>query len=366
MNHVAIDLGGRESQICARSSDGTIIEERRCKTKALTSYLRGMPKSRVIIETCAEAFAVADVALASGHEARVVPATLVRALGVGARGIKNDLRDARTLSEVSCRIDLPSVHIPAEASRRIKTECGMREALVSARTQMINTVRGWLRATAAQLSPGHAESFAERVRSYCTKHNQELPAYVELQLETIEHLTAQIAKADKSLLAMAKAHPVCQRLMTVPGIGPVNAVRFVATVDVRDRFTNAHALESYLGLTPGEDSSSDRQRRTSITKAGSARMRANLIQASWSLVRSRPKDPIVQWFRQVEHRRGKRIAIVAVARKLVGILYALWRDETTYDPAKTSTLGVQLNEQASQAQDAALKAGLALLEARNR
>ena len=336
MDHVAIDLGGRESQICRRASESTIIEERRCKTRALPAYLEGLAPARVIVETCAEAFAVADAALAAGHQVRVVPATLVRALGVGARGIKNDQRDARTLSEVSCRIDLPSVHIPAEASRQVKTECGMREALVSSRTQLINTVRGWLRATVAQLSSGHAESFAERVRSYCLKHNQVLPSYVTLQLETIEHLSVQIAKADKSLLAMAKANPVCQRLMTVPGIGPVNAVRFVATVDSRERFANAHALESYLGLTPGEDSSSDRQRRTSITKAGSARLRANLIQASWSLVRSRPKDPIVQWFRQVEHRRGKRIAIVAVARKIVGILFALWRDGTRYEAQRAA------------------------------
>jgi transposase len=121
VEHLAIDLGGKESQICVRSGTGEIIKEQRCSTTALGGYLASRPRSRVILETCSEAFAVADVALAAGHEVRVVPATLVRSLGVGARRLKTDRRDARILSEVSCRIDLPSVHVPSRESRERKT-----------------------------------------------------------------------------------------------------------------------------------------------------------------------------------------------------------------------------------------------------
>src|SRR6267378_838651 len=118
MEHCAIDLGGRKSQVCVRASDGTIVHESRPETLALKEFLQGRPKSRVIVETCAEAFGVADAALALGHEVRVVSATLVRTLGVGARRTKTDRRDAQTLSEVSCRIDLPSVHVPGHCSRK--------------------------------------------------------------------------------------------------------------------------------------------------------------------------------------------------------------------------------------------------------
>src|SRR5262245_48941311 len=114
MQHVAIDLGGRESQVCVRSSDGTIMAEERWLTDGLERYLGTRPKSRVVIETCAEAFKIADAALAAGHEVRVVPTMLVRSLGVASRGVKNDQRDARIMSEVSCRIDLPTVHIPSQ------------------------------------------------------------------------------------------------------------------------------------------------------------------------------------------------------------------------------------------------------------
>ena len=139
MEHLAIDLDGRESQICIRSSEGEILLEHRLQTASVKRYLKGRPPSRVVLETCTEAFAVADAAVAAGHEVRVVPAVLVRSLGVGARGVKSDRSDARTLSEVSCRIDLPSVHIPSQQRDR-KTMCGMRDGLVECRTKLINAI----------------------------------------------------------------------------------------------------------------------------------------------------------------------------------------------------------------------------------
>src|SRR5262245_39084496 len=98
MEHVAIDLGGRESQICVRDCEGAVVKERRWPTGDLRRFLTERPKSRGIVETCAEAFAIADIALELGHEVRVVPATLVRSLGVGARGSKTDRRDAQILA----------------------------------------------------------------------------------------------------------------------------------------------------------------------------------------------------------------------------------------------------------------------------
>jgi hypothetical protein len=92
MQHVAIDLGGRESQLCVRASDGKILREEKVPTRHLGIFLERQPHSRVILETCAEAFHIADLALSNAHEVRVVPATLVRSLGVGARGIKTDRR----------------------------------------------------------------------------------------------------------------------------------------------------------------------------------------------------------------------------------------------------------------------------------
>lgn len=354
MEHVAIDLGGKESQICARSSNGKVIEERRCATASLPRYLAKRAKSRVIVEACAEAFFVADAALAAGHEVRVVPATLVKTLGVGSRRTKNDRKDAQVLSEVSCRIDLPSVHVPSMEARERKTACGMRESIVGARTQLINTVRGYLRQQARPVRVGNTNHFAATVRTHLESAGQAVPAWVTRQLATIEHLTAQIKEADGELKQLAQTDPRCARLTTVPGVGPVTAVRFVAALDQVGRFKNAHAVESYLGLVPGEHSSSETVRHTSITKAGPAQVRWALVQASWCLRRTRPTDPLVLWSKQVEARRGVALAIVALARKLAGILFAMWRDGTTYEPARTSTFAADKEAQAQAAQDAAL------------
>jgi transposase len=334
MDHVAIDLGSKKSQICVRSPDGEIVEEKRWETWELDRYLASRPKSRVVVETCGEAFGIADAARRLGHEVRVVPATLVRTLGVGARRTKTDQRDARVLSEVSCRVDLPSVHIPTAESRERKTICGMRDALVGARTKTVNTVRGWMRGHGRRLALRTTETFAERVRA---SYGEQLPSYVERQLAAVDALTAEIKKAEKDLQSRAEADEICQRLMTVPGVGPVTSIRFVAALDDVARFANAHQVESYLGLVPGESSSSEREQKLSITKAGPTALRWVLVQAAWVL-RTRCKlpaaVPLQLWAHRVELRRGKRTATVALARKLAGILYAIWRDGTVYDGAR--------------------------------
>lgn len=336
MEHIAIDLGSRESQVCIRDEAGTIVLERRVVTQRLSTLLARRAAARVIVETSAESLTIADAAQQAGHQVRVVPATLVRALGVGARGIKTDVRDARVLSEASCRMDLPSVHLPGPISRERKARCTAREALVGARTQLVNTVRGLLRMRLIVLKPGHVESLPKRVRARLLSEPSGVPDYLEQLLSAIEGISEQIARAHEQLEQLAKQDATCQRLMTVPGVGPVTAMRFVAAIDQVGRFPSASRLESYLGLTPGEKTTGFRERRTRITKAGPSPVRHCLGQAALSLKRARPSDPMVRWAMRVEQRAGKQKAIVALARKLAGVLYAIWRDGSVYDPRRAA------------------------------
>lgn len=333
MEHVAIDLGSMESQICVRTGDGTILKEEKVSTRSLQKYLAGRPKSRVVVETCAEAFSVADAALEAGHETVVVPASLAPALGVGDRGIKTDVRDARNLSEASCRMSqLPKVHVPAKESRDRKLMCGMREGLVQTRTKLLNSARGWARAQGlGVVRSGSPTTFSHRVREHVTQRKAVIPPYLERVLIAIEALSAQIVAADEELETLAKSDATCRLLMTAPGIGPTASIRLTAAVDDVKRFPNAHKLESYLGMTPGENSSSTRKRRTALTKAGPAKMRWALVQSAWAARRYYKDHPLVLWSFEVEKRRGKRVAVMALARRLVGVLYAMWRDQRPYD-----------------------------------
>jgi transposase len=330
VEHIAVDLGGRESQVCVRDAAGLVVEERRLRTDRLSGFLRSRAPGRVIVETCAEAFAVADAAVELGHQVRVVPSTLVRSLGVGARGVKTDQRDARILSEVSARIELPSVHVPSQTARKRKALCASREALVSTRTKLINHCRGWQRQQVQRIRTGGSSSFVVRMKEL----ERKIPRHIEAVLEVIDVLQGQIDALDGELLELVKADEVCVRLMTVPGVGPVTAMRFVAAIDEVARFGDSHALQSYLGLVPGERSSGDSKQRTGLTKAGNAQVRWALTQAAWSAWRYRSSDPMVVWAHRIAQRRGKHVAVVALARKLAGILYALWRDGTRYDASR--------------------------------
>lgn len=330
VNHVAIDLGSKESQVCIRRADGTILDERKHPTRKLGDWMRDWEPSRVILETTSEAFRVADLARAAGHDVRVVPATLARQLGVGERGVKTDKRDARKLSEVSCRIDLRSVHIPTETARELRSLLRSRELLVAARTKAVNHTRGWLRTQLGKLRSGWTGSFTDRVRARAKETQQTIPAHIEQVLAVIDAIHAQVEAATRTVKRLASENAVCRRLMTIPGIGAITALTFVAAIDDVSRFDHAYRAQSYLGLTPGERSSSEREHRTSITKAGSTAVRRTLIQAAWVAWMRAPDDPMVRWAKQISDRRGRQIAIVALARKLAGVMFALWRDESTY------------------------------------
>lgn len=336
MHHAAIDLGSKESQICIRQPDGTIVEERKLPTRKLTELVKTWPSSRVVMEASAEAFKIADAALAAGHEVRVVPGTLVRLLGVGERGVKNDQRDARQLSKASWQTDVPSVHIPSPAARELKSFCGARDVLVEMQRKLSNNVRGWLRTQLWKIPSGEMVSLPERLRTHAQAGHRELPEHIERQLTMLTQVTEQVKAANRQARKLATEHEVCRRLMTVPGVGPITSLRFVAAIDDPSRFSTAHRVQSYLGLTPGEHSSSERERKTGITKAGPSELRRCLVQAAWSAMLARRTHPMLEWAKQIAERRSRPVAAVALARKLAGILLAIWRDGTTYEARRSA------------------------------
>lgn len=337
MERIAIDLGGRESQICIRNEIGEIVEERRYRTSDLARYLaKRAPGARVLLESSSEAFAVAQWASECGHSPQVVPSSLVRALGVGERGLKTDVRDARKLSEMDCRMAVPTIHIPSVAARDRQARLTARQALVDARTQLVNVVRSYYRTLARPTIRCTSKTLTKRVRTDLVGQADGLPDYIECLLKSIDTLNEQIGEADAALEQLAQQDPICKLLRTMPGIGPVTSMWFVTAVDDVQRFKDASRLTSYLGLTPGEDTTGFKTKRTATTKAGSPRVRATLTQSAWCMVRHRPTDPLIRWFQAVAGRRGKKIAIVALCRKVAGILYAMWRDNQPYDAAKAA------------------------------
>jgi transposase len=170
----------------------------------------------------------------------------------------------------------------------------------------------------------------------------EVRATIEPLLATLEPLELQLAAVEQRLEQLCATEPVVAQLMTTPCVGPIVAASFVSVIDEANRFRNAHQVESYLGLVPSEDSTGGKRRLGSISKQGNSYLRAMLVQASWLMLRLPGRsDPLQRWALAIAERRGKRIAAVALARRLAGVLWAMWRDGTVYDPELAACSGAR-------------------------
>lgn len=342
MDHVGIDLGSRRSHVVTMDSEGKLRREV-VPTTELIGWLGLRAPGRVVMEACTQSPAIARASRAAGHETAIVPGSVVRALGVGSRGIKTDFRDAEALARASARSEtLPSVHLRSEASCAHREWLSARTLLVEQRKTLTLSIKSWFRGRLVVLTNvGSTKSFAARVRTAAARNQLLLPDALEMLLATHEHLTAQIALLDEKLEAIAKSDPTCVLLMSMPGIGPIIAASFSAHVDTTTRFATAEHLMSYLALVPGESTTGGNIVRTSTIKAGPTHLKSLLVQGAWSAWRTRPNDPMVLWARRIADKRGARIAIVALARKMAGVLYAMWKHGTTYDPSRASTIREQ-------------------------
>jgi transposase len=339
MDHIGIDLGARHSHVVVISPSGQEQGRRRIETASLGAWLKARGPSRVVMEACTQSPAIARASLDAGHETRVVPGTLVRALGVGARGIKTDDRDAEVLARASQRsAELPTVHLRSEESRSRREQLAARATLVKARKSIALSVKSWLRGRLVVIR-GRANSpaFCSAVRKAAQQHPDGLPESVEVLLRTFEHLCTQVDALDESIERVVEQEPVCRQLMQIPGVGPQVSLAFVTYIDDPERIVTASQLGSYLALVPGEATTGGKVVRTSTIKAGPAWLKALLVQAAWSMWRTRPNDPMVLWARGIADRRGKRVAIIALARKLATVMWAMWKHGTKYDPTRASS-----------------------------
>jgi transposase len=340
MEHVGIDLGARRSHVVTIDSDGKQLRREIVPTTELGAWLGLRPPSRVVMEACTQSPAVARLSSAAGHETMIVPGSVVRALGVGARGIKTDFRDAEALARACARNEsLPSVHVRSETSCVYRETLAARSLLVEQRKHITLSIKSWFRGHLVVLtSVSTGKSFAMRVKTAAAAHALQVPPSLEMLLATHEHLTAQIAVLDERVRAIADTDPTCQRLMSMPGVGPIIAASFSTHLDSIERFPTAEHLASYLALAPGESTTGGKIVRTSTLKAGPTYLKSMLVQGAWSAWRTRPNDPMVLWARQIAEKRGVRIAIVALARKMSAVLYGMWKHGTTYDPSRASTV----------------------------
>ena len=331
MDYIGMDVHKRESQICIANPDGT-YGERRIDTRPerLEAVFGGRPPARILIEASTESEWVAQCLEQLGHEVIVADPNYSAMYATRSRRVKTDRRDARSLADACRNGTYRRAHRLSETQRRVRARLTTRDNLVRVRVRLIGVTRALLRQQGLRVRSGAPRRFGARAREL-TKP-QWLESVLEPMLTVLDGVEQQIQRLDRSLRELVAGDPVVQRLVTTPGVGPVTAVAFVATLDNVERFEDARRVRAYLGLVPSESSSAEKHHRGPITKAGNRRMRWLLIEAAWSVMGSKRPDcqSLRQWTLGIARRRGSQVAITALARKLAGILYAMWRDGTEY------------------------------------
>ena len=333
MEHIGIDVHKNQSQICILSAEGELIEKRvATEQKRFEAVLGSHPLTRVLIEASTESEWVARCLEGLGHEVIVADPNYAPMYGQRTRRVKTDRRDARALAEACRSGTYRPAHRTSDERRHLRGRLAVREALVRTQARYVSLIRALLRREGLRVRTGSTGCFLERLVEV------DLPAHLRLEIEPLisvmDSLGEQIARADAQAAELAAQDPEVRRLCTTPGVGPVTAASFVATLDTAERFRGAHQVESYLGLVPREMSSGEKQHKGRITKTGSNRTRYLLVQASWVILlrtKCAQAEPLRAWAQRIAARRGKKVAVVALARRLAGILYAMMRDKMQFD-----------------------------------
>jgi transposase len=332
---VGIDLGDRFSRYCVVNEEGEVIEEGRIQTTAaaLERHFAGEARQRIAMECGTHSPWVSRLLRSLGHEVWVANARKIRA--ITASESKNDRNDAEKLARFAAydpQLLSPIQHRSPERQRDLNL-LQARDTLVRARTMLVNALRGLVKSAGHRLPKCSTESFA-RVAGTAIPPGYELAA--RPLLEQVAQLTQQIQQMDKQIEALAKRYPEVERLRSVPGVGPVIATAYVLTLDSPTAAGNSRAVGAFLGLRPRQSQSGDSDPQHRISKTGNDYLRRLLVQAAhYVLGPFGPDSQLRRWGLKLAAsggKRGKKRAVVAVARKLAVLLHALWRSGERYRP----------------------------------
>jgi transposase len=334
MAYVGIDVHKRETQICVLDDDGTVLVEKRVRAESetLKKTFGELAAGKVLIEASTESEWVARCLEGLGREVVVADPNFAAMYATRSRKVKTDRRDARTLAD-ACRLGAYRLaHRMSDEQRQLRKLVDSRALLVRVRTKNINFLRSALRSMGISVKACAADDFVGHFEEIVLPKAEQ--ASVTPLVAVLKVVQAQIEKCDQKLAKTACKDERAARLMTTPGVGAVTALSFVAVIGEVERFEGPHQVSAYLGLVPCESSSGEKQHRGMITKAGNKYLRSLLVQCAWSiLTRSSVRGAKMHdWALAVAQRRGKNVAVVALARKLAGVLFAMWRDKTDFEP----------------------------------
>ena len=334
MDHFAgLDVSVKETSLCVVDGTGRIVREVKVASEpeALLAVLKGPayrfkrirleagPLSQWLYSVLAEA-ELPVVCVETRHMQAVLKAQIN----------KTDRNDARGIAQMMRAGLYRPVHVKTLRSQKLRMLLTHRQLLLSKAIAIENELRGTLRNFGLKVGMVGTVKFETRIREL-VENLPDLAVLVEPLLVVRRVLRQQIGLLHRHLLTIARDDDVCRRLMTVPGVGPVVALTYRATVDVPARFKNSKAVGASFGLTPSKYQSGEIDRGGRISRCGDEMTRVMLYEAAQvMLTRTNKWSWLKAWAMQIARRRGMKKAIVALARRLAVIMHRIWVDGTEF------------------------------------
>lgn len=331
---VGVDLAKTVFYVVAVDRGGRQVWRRKLTRKQLLTYFARLERCRIALEACGGAHYWARMLKAQGHEVVILPPQHIKAY---ARGQKNDYNDALAIAEACQHGRLRPVVIKGVADHDRQCVLQLRRQRVAEQTRLVNQVRGLLLEYGVVINRGKAAFAREVPRVLEDAENELTPGMRELvhrQWLRYQALVEELRWYDRQLHVQVQADPVCQRLMTVPGIGPVVSSVLRGHLGDGTSFRRGRDISASLGLVPRQCTTGGRVQLGGISKRGDSYLRSLLIHGARSVLQqaSRKQDALSRWAVSVQQRRGYNKAVVALANKLARIAWAVVVRGEAYRP----------------------------------
>ncbi len=336
MIYCGIDLASETSAVCLLNEAGIMIHEQAISTEAadFEQVLDGHQAVRCVVEASPLAEWVVCILKDLGHEAIIIDPR--RAKAVTQTKNKTDKLDARNLARLAQTGWYTPVHRKSAAARLQRTQLQARTSLVTTAKAQAARVRGLLRAHGVKVGPISAGQFVSHVTKLVAKQVPALTATLAPLLHIYTHAQEAAKAVARQVTQQSRQDPLCQRLMQVPGVGPLVASTFVATLDDPTRFATSRQVAAYLGFVPRVYQSGTTNYHGRISKEGDKLLRWLLVEAAHVLLtRTKRTCALKRWDLKLAKKRGQGKANVAVARKLAILLHRLWVTGASFEPVPT-------------------------------
>src|SRR6476619_6151830 len=339
---VGIDIGKNSFHIVGHDDRGTIVLRQKWSRGQMEARFANLPPCLIGMEACVGAHHLSRKLNGLGHNARLMPAKYVRPY---SKGQKNDFRDAEAIAEAVQRPTMKFVATKTAEQLDLQALHRVRERLVSQRTGIINQIRAFLLERGVAVRQGLRFLRAELPRilaAPCDALSPRMLRVIEDLAGDWRRLDERIEGLSSEIEALARQDKGCERLMTVPGIGPIISSATVAAIGTGDAFSKGRDFGAWLGLVPKQMSTGDRTILGSISRRGNRYLRTLFVQAAWVvLVKIKPEGweryGLKSWIETAKQRLHRNVLAIALANKLARIAWAVLHKGRAFECVTNAT-----------------------------